>query len=66
MIYATREKDEITIFRFTEELSKHKGNVNDISEISIDTLPAFIFGARKPFSNVSVTFDKFHVIQHLN
>ncbi len=28
--------------------------------------PAFIFGARKTFQNASVTFDKFHIIQHLN
>jgi transposase len=66
VIFATPGKDAETISRFTEELKKHNGNSDTITDVSMDMSPAFISGAGKNFINASITFDKFHVVKQLN
>ena len=66
VIFATPSKDAETISKFTEELAKHNGNSDNISEFSMDMSPAFISGAEKNLTNAGITFDKFHVVKQLN
>ena len=66
VVYATQGKDETTIQRFCEEITKHNSAIENIKNISMDMSPAFISGAKKYLPNASVTFDKFHIIKQLN
>jgi transposase len=66
VVFATVGKDAKTISKFCEELPKHGGNADNISEVSMDMSPAFISGATEKFTNASITFDKFHVVKQLN
>lgn len=66
VVFATPGKDETTIARFADELTKHSANTENITAVSMDMSPAFISGTRKYLQHASVTFDKFHVIKQLN
>jgi len=66
ILFSTKGTDTETIEKFVEELPKHNGNADKITEVSMDMFPAFISGANKCFKNASITFDKFHVIKQLN
>jgi transposase len=66
VLFATKGRDSGTIAVFSEELRKHNACPNQINEITIDMSPAYISGVSKHLPNAGVTFDKFHVIQHLN
>lgn len=66
VIYATEGKDSGTVKAFTEELLKHKARKEQIKEVTMDMSPAFISGMAEHLPGVSITFDKFHVIQALN
>lgn len=66
VIYATPGKDEHTIKRFAEELTKHHSSKDRITNVSMDMSPAFIKGVKSNFENAEITFDKFHVVKQLN
>jgi len=66
VIYVTEGKDSETVKRFAEELPKHGGKVEDITEITIDMSPSFIKGTSETFPDAEVTFDRFHVMKLLN
>lgn len=66
VVYATPGKDESTIARFADELTKHNTSTERIANVSMDMSPAFIKGATKCFKNAEITFDKFHVVKQLN
>ena len=59
-------KDAKTINGFVKQLELKGGNRNKISQISIDMSRAFIAGTEEVFPNGQITFDKFHIVQHLN
>jgi transposase len=66
VVFATPGKDEATISRFEEELTKHNANAEKITAVSMDMSPAFISGAKKHLKNAKITFDKFHIVKQLN
>jgi transposase len=59
-------KDMQTVTDFVEELELKGGDRKQIEEVCIDMSPAFIAGTLNMFPNSQITFDKFHMIQHLN
>ena len=59
-------KDSETITGFVEQLELKGGDRKQIEQVCIDMSPAYIAGTLEMFSNSQITFDKFHIIQHLN
>jgi transposase len=66
IIFSTPGKDASTIEKMAIEMSKHFSTHTQILEVSIDMSPAFIKGVKAFFPNASITFDKFHVLKHIN
>jgi transposase len=66
VLFATGGKGAENIESFVQELEKHNGSVDKITEVSIDMGRAFIAGVREFLPKAEVTFDKFHVVQHAN
>jgi len=66
VLFATEGKDASVIGKFIEEMPRHNGNPDEITDISMDMSPAFISGADEKLPNANVTFDKFHVMKQLN
>lgn len=66
VLYCTPGKDASAIGRFKDELARHGGNAENVSELSMDMSPAFISGASEHLPRAEVTFDKFHVVKLLN
>ena len=60
------DKDSKTITNFVEYLESKKGDRNHIENVCIDMSPAFISGTRKMLPSSKITFDKFHIVQHIN
>jgi len=59
-------KDSDVITSFVEQLELKGGDRKQIEQVCIDMSPAFIGGTINMFQNSQITFDKFHIIQHLN
>jgi transposase len=59
-------KDIQTVTNFVEELELKGGDRKQIEQVCIDMSPSFIAGTYDMFQNSQITFDKFHIIQHLN
>jgi len=65
-IYVTEGKDHTTIERFIEDLEAHKGEKENITDVSCDMSPAFIKGITGNLENAKITFDKFHLVKIIN
>ena len=65
-IHVTPGKDAETISDFVVALENKKGNIDNISTISMDMSPAFISGAVTHLPNAQIVFDKFHLVKMLN
>ena len=48
--------------QFVEELGRHNGHPQAITQVAIDMSPAYMKGVREHLANAQVVFDKFHVI----
>ena len=59
-------KDKEVVKKFAYTLEGKGGNRKQIEQVCIDMSPSFIAGTLEMFSNAQQTFDKFHLIQHLN
>jgi transposase len=59
-------KDSETVTDFVEQLEIKGGDRKQVEQVCIDMSPAYIAGAYEMFQNSQITFDKFHIIQHLN
>ena len=66
VLHCTQGKGSSTIKTFKEELVKHGGIEEKVTELSMDMSPSFISGAAEHFPKAQVTFDKFHVVKLLN
>lgn len=66
VVDAQHGKDKEVVKKFVEKLELKSGDRKQIEQVSIDMSPAFISGALEMFPNAQLTFDKFHIIQHLN
>jgi transposase len=65
-VHVARGKDHKTVGDFVEELESHKGDRNQIKDVSCDMSPAFIKGVEKFLPEAAITFDKFHIIKIIN
>jgi transposase len=59
-------KDSSAITGLVEQLELKGGDRKQIEQVCIDMSPAYISGTLEMFQNSQMTFDKFHIIQHLN
>ena len=66
LLFATPGKDHTTIGAFAEDFKRHQGLLENISGVCIDMSQAFIKGIKTVFPNAEITFDPFHIIQHMN
>jgi len=56
----------IDVFYIVEHLELQGGDRNRIENVCIDMSPAFISGVSTMLPNSKITFDKFHIFQHLS
>jgi transposase len=66
LLFATPGKDSDTVRGFACFLTEHRGDPENITEISSDMSPAFMKGIAEHLPNANVTLDKFHVIKEAN
>lgn len=66
IIFATPGKDHTAIDRFKQFLVEHKGDPANIIEGCCDMSQSFIKGLTENFPNISIIFDKFHVMKMMN
>jgi len=66
LLYATEGRDATVLGRFRLDLIAHGGRPEQIEELCMDMLPAYLQGAAAQFPEAEVTFDKFHVLRLLN
>jgi transposase len=66
LLFGTGGKDHETVKAFTEDLKAHCGTPENITAACIDMSKAFIKGIREALPNAEITFDPFHLIQHMN
>jgi transposase len=66
LLFGTGGKDHETVKAFTEDLKAHGGMPEDVTAACIDMSKAFIKGIREALPNAEITFDPFHLIQHMN
>ena len=66
IIFATPGKDHTTIDRFKLFFEEHKGDPAKIIEGCCDMSQSFIKGLTENFPNLSIIFDKFHVMKMMN
>jgi len=65
-IFITEGKDHETVKAFADDLKEHKGNPENITDVSCDMSPAFIKGVTDYLPNADITFDRFHIMKILN
>jgi len=65
-IFITEGKDNTTVQRFADDFEAHKGQINNIKQVSCDMSPAFIKGVNEYLPNAQITFDKFHILKIIN
>ena len=65
-IFIADGKDKETVTAFREDLIKHNGNPDSITDVSCDMSPAFIRGVADNLPNAKITFDKFHILKLIN
>jgi transposase len=66
LLYATEGRDAKVLGRFRLDLLAHGGTPEQIEELCMDMLPAYLKGAAEQFPEAEITFDKFHVLRLLN
>lgn len=65
-IFVAEGKDSSTIKAFVEDLVRHNGNVDNVTDVSCDMSPAFIKGVKENLPEAKITFDKFHILKLIN
>jgi transposase len=66
VLFVTLGKDHTSIDRFKEFLEEPKGDPDKIIEGCCDMSQSFIKGLTENFPNISIMFDKFHVMKMMN
>jgi len=66
LLFGTGGKDHETVKAFTEDLKAHGGMPENVTAVCIDMSKAFIKGIKEALPNAEITFDPFHLIQHMN
>ena len=65
-VFVAEGKDNATIKAFAEDLERHQGHANNITDVSCDMSPAFIKGVKENLPEAKITFDKFHIVKMIN
>jgi transposase len=65
-IFVAEGKDSATVKAFSEDFTKHHGDVNNVTDVSCDMSPAFIKGVKENLPMAEITFDKFHILKPIN
>lgn len=65
-LFVAEGKDSATVKAFAEDLVKHQGDVNNVTDVSCDMSPAFIKGVAENLPSAKITFDKFHILKLIN
>jgi len=66
LLFGTEGKDHSTVKAFAEDLKAHNGDPEKVTAACIDMSNAFIKGVNEALPNAEITFDPFHLIQHMN
>jgi transposase len=66
LLFGTNGKGHETVKAFTEDLKAHSGAPENVTAACIDMSKAFIKGIKEALPNAEITFDPFHLIQHMN
>ena len=66
LLFGTEGKGHETVKAFTEDLKAHSGAPENVTAVCIDMSKAFIKGIKEALPNAEITFDPFHLIQHMN
>jgi len=64
--FVAEGKDNKTVEAFADDLEKHNGDPEKITDVSCDMSPAFIKGVKENLPNAQITFDKFHIMKIIN
>ena len=64
VLFVTEGRDANTTKELAFFVEEHGCAAENITRISIDMSPAFIWGVNKHLPNARITFDKFHIIGH--
>jgi transposase len=65
-MFVTVGKGSETVTEFKKDFTAHKGNIDNITDVSCDMSRAFIKGVTDNMPNAKITFDKFHIIKLIN
>jgi len=65
-IFITQGKDNTTVKEFVKDLKIHNGRAENIKDVSVDMSPAFKKAIDGNLPNAKITYDKFHIIAHIN
>ncbi|MBE9534088.1 MAG: ISL3 family transposase [Proteobacteria bacterium] len=66
LLFGTEGNDHETVKTFTRDLDAHNGSAENVTDASLDMSKAFIKGVKESLPNAEITFDHFHLIQHMN
>jgi transposase len=66
VMFVTAGKDAATVKAFADDLARHGGAAENVSEVCIDMSPAFIKGTQEHLPRADITFDKFHAVKIVN
>jgi len=66
IIFVTYGNDASTVSRFREHLEAHGGKAENIEYICCDMGKGFQSGIAMEFPNAIVTYDRFHVMEHMS
>jgi transposase len=66
LLFGTEGRDGDALGRFRLDLMAHGGTPENIRELCMDMLPAYIRGAERHFPMAEVTFDRFHIMKLFN
>lgn len=59
-------KGKESVAKIAQEIERRGGQLDNISDISIDLSPSFIAGTKEQFPYAKITFDRFHIVKLLN
>jgi len=65
-VYVTEGRDQGTVQEFSCFLETHGGEVERVSEVCQDMSEAYLAGTLKHLPAAEITFDRYHVRQHLS
>ena len=66
LLFGTEGKDHETVKAFSEDFKAHTGSPENVTDVCLDMSKAFIKGVKEALPEAEITFDPFHLIQHMN